>query len=153
MQNSHQHFSHSVHWPGELWLCCISLAYSNLLKVIHSHIKLCSQTQQSRCFLKICRNKSIFTALVAVGFAAHQLCSLGDQRLCLAMTSALGCNQALSFPNWFYSLCSFIRENFEYLFYWYLLYPQCLFQWLILALLILKNPTYLSKPLETNQSV
>lgn len=71
------------------------------------------ETRRERDFLKTCRNRSFSIALVARGFAAHQLCSAGEQRLCLAMTSALGCNQGLSLTDWFFLYCSIIRANLE----------------------------------------
>lgn len=63
--------------------------------------------------LKRAETGLFFTALVAGGFAEHQPCSLGEQRLCLAVTSALGCNQGLTLPDWFFLFCFIIKANFE----------------------------------------
>lgn len=76
------------------------------------------KTQRSRWFLKTCRNRSFFffsPALVVVvgSFSAHQLLSLGEQRFCLAVTSALSFKQGLHLPDLFFFIVLLLQKTLK----------------------------------------
>lgn len=91
---------------------CLS-GTQQLVRVIHSRIKLCSQDTTVKTLPSNLQKQVLFHSSCSWRFAAYQMRSLGEQRLCLARTSALGCSQGPSFAGQFFLFCSIIRENFK----------------------------------------